>query len=278
MLYAFGALLLKRSSELGCGLWRAAFVLNLVTMLCYQPLWFFGGTIHLDKIWQPAVIAVCYLFGQVFSLVSLERGDVSVATPVLGVKIVLVAFFVTLLGGESVTMRFWLAAALSTAAIALLNRRPAQHHHHIGLTIITAFLSAAAFSLFDVLLRRWSPGWGIGTFLPLTLLMVGAASFAFIPFFHESLMKLEGAVWPWIVGGSLLFSIQSVMFVSTVAAFGNITAANILFSSRGLWSVALVWIVGHWFSSREQHLGRSILLWRLAGATLMMAAIALVVL
>jgi len=39
---------------------------------------------------------------------------------------------------------------------------------------------------------------------------------------------------------------------------------------------ALVWVVGHWVSSREQHLGRDVLTWRLAGAGLMMSAIALV--
>ena len=276
MLYAFGALLIKRSSELGCGLWRAFFVSNLVTALAYQPLWLLGGKIHVEKLWQPAVITLCYIAGQTLTLISLERGDVSVATPVLGIKIVLVAIFVSALGGETVSAKFWIAAGLSTCAIALLNRAPGKHRHHVGLTIITALLAAAAFALFDVLMRRWSPAWGVGTFLPIVLIMVSVASFAFIPLFHAPLLKLDRQVWPWLLGGSALFSLQSVLFVSTVAAFGNVTAANILFSSRGLWSVVIVWSVGHWFSSREQHLGASVLRWRLAGAVLMMAAIALV--
>ncbi|MEI6234459.1 MAG: EamA/RhaT family transporter [Planctomycetota bacterium] len=277
MLYAFGALGLKRSSDLGCGLWRAAFVLNLVTALAYQPLWLLGGTFHADKLWQPVVIAVCYVFGQTLSLVSLERGDVSVATPVLGVKILLVAVFITLLGGERVTALFWVAAGLSTAAIVLLNRRSnSSQHRHVGLTIVTAFLSAAAFALFDVLLRKWSPEWGVGVFLPLVLTMVAVASFGFIPLFHAPLRAMDRKVWPWLLGGSALLSLQSVLFVSTVAAYGNVTAANIMFSSRGLWSVVIVWFGGHWFSNREQNLGGGILRWRLAGAVLMMAAIVLV--
>ena len=51
-----------------------------------------------------------------------------------------------------------------------------------------------------------------------------------------------------------------------------------LYSSRGLWSVLAVWGVGHWFSNREQHLGSRVLVWRLLGAILMMAAIMLVLL
>ena len=34
--------------------------------------------------------------------------------------------------------------------------------------------------------------------------------------------------------------------------------------------------IGHWFANREQQLGASVLRWRLAGAALMLAAIALV--
>jgi drug/metabolite transporter (DMT)-like permease len=277
-IYAVGALLLKRSADLGFGLWRTAFVVNIITAVVYQPLWLLGGRFQVEKLWQPALIAVCFIVGQMLSLISLDRGDVSVATPVLGVKILLVALFVTLLGGERITTTFWIAAGLSTAAIALLNRRPSANHHDVGLTITTAVLSAAAFALFDVLMRRWSPAWGVGALLPLTLLMVALASFAMIPLFHAPLFTLARPAWPWLLGGSALLSVQSVLYVSVIAAFGNVTAANIMYSSRGLWSVVIVWIAGHWFSNREQHIGASILRWRLTGAVLMMAAITLVLL
>ena len=67
-------------------------------------------------------------------------------------------------------------------------------------------------------------------------------------------------------------------FVITVAKFGNATSTNVIYSSRGLWSVVAVWAVGHWFANREQHLGTAVLRWRLAGAVLMMAAIVLAML
>jgi hypothetical protein len=66
------------------------------------------------------------------------------------------------------------------------------------------------------------------------------------------------------------------MFVSTVAHWGHAAPANVLYSSRGLWTVLLVWAFGHWVKSREQHLGRRVLTWRLSGAFLMMSAIVLV--
>ena len=73
-------------------------------------------------------------------------------------------------------------------------------------------------------------------------------------------------------------SLQSVLIVSAIALFRNATAANVVFSSRGLWSIAAVWLVGHWFHNQEKQQGASVLRWRLASAALMFAAILLVLL
>jgi drug/metabolite transporter (DMT)-like permease len=278
VLYATGALIIKRSSDLGAGAWRTAFVSNLVTAIAFQPLLSFGGTWHMELWWQPVIVALCFVAGQWFTFVSLESGDVSVATPVLGIKILLVAFLVTLLGGESLRPKLWAAAALATIGIALLNRRTDAAHHHVGRTIATAGLAAAAFAIFDVLVQKWSPAWGLGRFLPLTLATAGALSFGFIPKFRAPLSALPRNAWPWLPGGAVLIAGQSVLFVSTIAKWGQAATANVIFSSRGLCSVLLVWLCGHWVQSREQQLGGRVLAWRLAGAALMMSAIVLVIL
>jgi hypothetical protein len=70
--------------------------------------------------------------------------------------------------------------------------------------------------------------------------------------------------------------VQSAVFVSLVAAKGHAASINVVYASRGLWSVLLVWWLGHLVKSREQHLERAVLISRLSGATLMVAAIALV--
>jgi hypothetical protein len=74
----------------------------------------------------------------------------------------------------------------------------------------------------------------------------------------------------------MIIGVQSIIFVSLVAAKGHAASINVVYSSRGLWTVILVWWLGHWVHSREQHLDEGVLGWRLAGATTMIAAIALV--
>jgi hypothetical protein len=105
---------------------------------------------------------------------------------------------------------------------------------------------------------------------------VAVFSVVMISFFQAPVSAIPRPAWPWLLGGCSFIGFQSLAFVVAVAKFGNATSANVIYSSRGLWSVVAVWAIGHWFANREQHLGAGVLRWRLAGAVLMMAAIALV--
>lgn len=276
LVYVVGALLAKRSAECGVGVWRTAFISNLISAFLFALLLPFGGTLHPDLLWQPALVAVFYLLGQLLNFLALQQGDVSVATPVMGLKIILVAGFTTLLLTSGVSVKLWVAAGLSSLSIALLNRPDGTQHHHVGTTILYAGSSATMFAIFDVLVQKWSPAWGLGRFLPVMLGFTALFSLVLVPFFHAPLREIPRAAWPWLLGGCGFIGLQSLIFVSAIAHFGGATTANVIYSSRGLWSVVGVWAIGHWFSNREQHLAASVLRWRLAGAVLMMAAIALV--
>jgi drug/metabolite transporter (DMT)-like permease len=279
LIYVVGALLIKRSNEFGVGIWRTTFVSNLTSALLFLLLLPLGGTVNLDLWWEPVIVAGLFVLGQVCNFLSLQLGDVSVATPVLGLKIILVALFSTLLLGHNVPLVLWIAAALSSAAIALLNLTGGRgHHHHVAVTILFAGLSAAMFALFDVLVQKWSPAWGAGRFLPLMMFAAALLSLGIVPKFPAPLAATPRGAWPWLLAGCLLFALQSLLFVTTIANFGNATGANVMYSSRGLWSVVVVWVVGHWFGNQERHLGASIFRTRLIGAALMMAAIVLVLL
>lgn len=277
--YASGVLVVKRSADLGVGVWRTAFVANIVGAIVFQPLLLLGGTLHPELWWQPLIVGLCFTVGQWFTFMAMDKGDISVATPVLGLKIIFVAILVTVFGAQTLRPQLWIAAALATFGIALLNRR-SEHmvHHNVGRTILASGLAAAAFAVFDMLVQLWSPKWGLGRFLPLTMAAAGLFSFAFVPRFRAPLSAIPREAWRWLLGGTITMALQSVLFVSTVAQWGNAPTANVIYSSRGLCSVLLVWLVGHWVKSREQHLGRTVFAWRLAGATLMLGAIGLVTL
>ncbi len=275
--YVLGVMLVKRSGDFGVGVYRTTFVANIITGIVFLPLWLMGGSFPgWEHVWQPALVALLFVGGQVLTFQALNKGDVSIATPVLGVKIILVALFTTLIIGDPVALKLWISSGLSVTAIVLLNRGGKTSHHHVTSTIVAAGAAALVFALFDVFVQKFSPAWGAGRFLPVMMGMVAVFSLLFIPLFHAPLRAIPRPAWKWLAGGGFFMAAQAVLFISTLAVYGKATSANIIYSSRGLWSVLAVWLVGHWFENQEQHLGAAVLKWRLAGAVLMLVAIVLV--
>ncbi len=262
VLYVCGALFLKQAGGYGVGVWRTTFVANLICGAAFNVLWFLGGTFPAVTLWwQPAVVALLFLAGQMLSFLAIERGDVSVA----------------LVLDESVTTALWLAAILSSVGIVFLNRGGGnQPHHHAGITIVLGILAAACYALFDVLVQKWSPAWGAGRFLPMLMWFVALYSFALIPFFHAPLRDVPRPAWRPLLCGGCFIAAQGIFLISSLSLYGKATAINVVYSSRGLWSVLAVWWLGHWFANKERERGVKVLGWRLLGALLLMAAIVLV--
>ena len=120
--YVFAVLLLKRSADWGVGVWRTAFISNLAMGVTFLALLLLGGPGQpVSMWWQPVLSGGLFFAGQIFTFMALHHGDVSVATPVLGLKIVLVAFSSVLLLPDPVPLKWWVAAGLSSLAIVLLS-------------------------------------------------------------------------------------------------------------------------------------------------------------
>lgn len=278
-LFGIAALAIKRASHLGAGVWHTVFVTNLISAVSYSFLWLLGGEpVDWTLLWQPGLIAVCLFGGMLSQFVAMDRGDVSVAVPVMGLKVVLVAALTPLILGEELRPILYVSALLSVLGVTMLNYRDTKLSNHGILPALVAGACAALFfALFDVLVARWGQAWGAGRLLPCIFWINAIFSIGCIAGFKRPLTDIPLAGWQWLISGALLISLQSILFVGCLAVYGKATAANILYSSRGLISVLLVVTIGHWFSSVERTHGRKVLGFRLIGATLMLAAIVLAV-
>lgn len=274
LLYVVAALFFKQASDRGAGVLRSTGVTNLFCGVAFSGLWVMGGRLPEPTPWmQPALVASLFLAGQLLGFLAIQKGDISVATPVMGVKVVLVAGFVTLLIGTPVRPMLWIAAALCSAGIVLLSRGargPAAGR--VLPAVGFGMASATAFALFDVLVQKWSPAWGAGRFLPIMMGFVALYSVILLAALREPIRGPGGTpLW----AGAACMTFQALLFVSSMAIYDKATVGNIVYSARGLWSVLAVWLVGHWFGNRERE--SDVLGWRFAGATLLLAAIVLAV-
>jgi drug/metabolite transporter (DMT)-like permease len=277
--YALSALYLKQATMAGGGLWRITFLTTWGQAILLLPLAFIGNGSLLETNWNHVFwTALIFYAGQLCVFAGMRFGDVSVVTPVMGVKVLLVAALVVGITQKPLPSIWWLAAGLSAAAALLLGGgRPAD-----GRSLLPGLLgglgAALAFAGVDVLFEFWADGPGVWRFSALVALLMGLLSLTLFPFLEGPAWRLSPAAWRAFVPGLLATLAQVLLMAYCVVKLKGAAWANLLYSSRGVWSVVLVWKAGGLFSNNENEIGRKGMLRRLGGAALMLVAIALVLL
>lgn len=90
--FAAGSLVFKRAFAEGASLSHAVVVNNVILGVLFLPLMALDPhPIPWDRLHLPFLTAATFTVGHLFNVAALRVGDVSVATPLLGVKVVFVA-------------------------------------------------------------------------------------------------------------------------------------------------------------------------------------------
>ncbi len=276
---AFATMLLKRGMDGGIGLTRVLFVSNWVTFFLILPLWFFvEGSFPWERIHWPIITSFVAMGGLVFTFLSLKIGEVSVVTPVAGAKVLFVALFSFYLVTEKVRGSWWAGAGLTFLAVYLLGGSGVVFKKRNAYALLAAIAGAACFGMGDVLIQRWSADFGFFRYVVISSGLMALESLFLIPLFHAPLRAVPAGSWAWVASGTILLSLQWLALAYCFSNYGKATAINIIYGSRGLWTVLLVWMIGPLIGNTEKNVGRDIMLRRLAGAILLCLAIALVLL
>ncbi len=275
--FALGSLVYKRAFQEGAGVVHGVVVNNVILGVLFLPLVALEGRPIPWSDWsRPVLTALAFLLGHLLNVVSLRVGDVSVATPLLGSKVIFVALIAWLGFGTRLSASQWLAAACATAGVVIMGLTDFRRGGRTGLTTLTALGCAAAFSLTDTLIQVWGGGFGVWSFLALQFAALAGLSAGLLPFFGLASLRAPARAWPWIIAGALLSAVQAIIITSTIALWQDAPGVNVVYATRGLWSIALVWTVGHWLKNDERHsVGPRKMGLRVAGASLILGAVVL---
>ncbi|GAB4286109.1 MAG TPA: hypothetical protein DIU37_05410 [Opitutae bacterium] len=267
--------------ELGSGAIRAVFMCNMLVAIAFSPFFFFANEpLGWQDIHYPLLVSFIFFVATIMVVSAIRLGGVTIQSPLMGVKIIFVAFLSVFLHAGAVQPSWWLGASLSAIAIFLLGFSGLQQGRHVIAGALLALSAAASYGLADVLVQKWASAWHYGplNFMAVTMLGVAVLSIGLIPLFRWRLRDTPKPAWRWLLVGSSLMALQELCFTVPIGLVGKATVVNILYSSRGIWSIVLVWAVGHWFSSQEQHVGVRTMLQRLGGALMLFSAIVIVLL
>lgn len=274
-------MLVKQAIRRGASPWTGVFLANVWLAV----VWVGVGIIRREVIpyegWMAAgVTGGLFVLGQLFTYLAFQYGDVSVATPVLGVKILLVAVLTAVATSTAVPLAVWAGGAMASAGIVLVQWGGAQSksdHRRQLLTILLAICAAISLTVFDVALQHWAQDLSGYSFLPVLFGSAGLLSCAFLPVVDSPRRLREIGAMKWMLAGTLLMAAQATGMCFSLAEFGDAPRVNIVYALRGLWGVILAWLLARKFGTAEAFLERSVMIRRLLGAILLTTAVLLAV-
>lgn len=278
--FAAGSLVFKRAFAEGANVAHALVVTNIALGILFLPLLALDPhPVPWDRLYLPLITASAFLAGHLLNVIALRIGDVSVATPLLGAKVVFVALIAKFAFGTSLTNDQMIAAGLTTAGVFVTGLTDFKPGRSAGLTTLLALGCSAGFATTDVLIQVWASEFGVFNFLALLFAALGLESAMVLPFLGVHTLKAPPMAWRCIGLATALSGIQAIIITGTIGYWRDAAGVNVVYGTRGLISLALVWWVGHWFGNAERKdSGPKVMLARAIGALLILSAVTLSVL
>lgn len=281
MLYALAALFLNAAGKAGATGRVTTALCNVLLALFFLQFYDWSRFPALAApFWPVILLGLFFVLGQAFTILALSLGEVSIVSPVMGLKVIFVNVILAVGLREMLPLRVWIAAALSVLGVAALQVNPGRRVRapHAGAAMGCALISGLFFAAADVVIQYWSPKLGFDRFVPPAMGVSALFALLFLLPEGAGIRRLSGTAWKWLLPGGILLAGQSLLLIIAIARYQQVAQLNIVYSSRGIWSVIFVWLLGHLFANGEfRQGGRIRLLYRLAGSILITVAIALAV-
>lgn len=274
--YAIASLLLKKALTEGAHPMACFHINNWTSLLVFLPLAFFERQPVAWHLWYlPVGLGLVFFIGGWFTFIAMQRGDVSLVTPVLGSKVVFVALGASFFIADSMKPLMWGAAIITTGGIFLMSATDFKTPKGARLAgpVVMALISAALYAFADVFLQKWAPAFGPKTFLALLACTTGLLSLAAMTLLPNRPPIPWNRATQWSLGGSILIAMQSVTLGLSLAFFNDAVGVNVVYATRGMWSLAVVALLGPMLGNRERHESGSAYGIRIFAAVLLMAGV-----
>ncbi|CAN5394706.1 hypothetical protein BH09VER1_BH09VER1_08380 [soil metagenome] len=288
--YALSSLGFKRAMHGQASAAKVTAVSNVAMAAIFQMLWLWpGAPPDWNKLYLPAISGALYFVAQRLAFSALSRGDVSLSTPLLGLKVIFVPLFSGLIYAATITSSLWFTAGLCFLGLFLLGRGRPRHLSPKARyeAILFSVTAAAIFALNDVVGQHWARAFGMEPYLALMTATMAALSLGyFIPRWmgkpqappaDRASNAANAQTRCWLSVSSILLGLQGVVFALVlVHGYNNAAILNIAYSSRSVWSVLLITALAGAMKLPEGQLHRGEILQRLIGSVLIFISILLI--
>lgn len=275
--YSIGSLFNKQAMANGCGPLRIYMLQAWSGALLLSPFLFAGDPIPMSLWWQPVLAAMLWFGGSAIFVHTLRDGDLSIIGPVAGIKPVFNALLIALLLRIHVPLSTWLACGLAAIALFVMRTPSSFGSHSFKRTALQTLAAMFLYALTDICLQRWAPIWGALRFSAFLFLSGAILSLSLIPRFGKKFSDLSGPAKQFLFAGSFLICLPGICIGYAIGTYGHGAEVNVGYSLHVLFTLLIVWFLGRHIGNLEHTAGGKAFLRRLAGALILLVAVALVI-
>ena len=104
-------------------------------------------------------------------------------------------------------------------------------------------------------------------FLSVQFAALALLSALMLPFFGKGALRATPVAWKWIAVAAGFSAAQAILITLAIGIWRDAAGVNVIYATRGLWSVVFVWGAGHWIGNVEGASAGNRTMWlRLTGA------------
>ena len=254
-------------------------VLNNVAMwLLFLPSLFFkGGIKDMMLIWQPILVGLFFAMGNYATFLCAHKGEVSLMTPIMGLKILIVLILAKFILGMELPHLMVAAGIICCIAVFIMGYSKKRiSSKKEWLTFGLAIWACSSYAACDVLIQKFSPNFSALSMLCISNFVLLISTF---PYFKRFARDLKNAPKPAL---ALAATAAALMVVEALFMFfaltGSVSAplCNILYNTRGIMSIILVFIIGKYVDGLDK-LSQGSAIRRVIGSIMIFASVGMVV-
>lgn len=273
--YAFGVIAIKCASKNKTISGMSLLTMNnLLSGAVFIPQIFFAPALpEISIIWQPLLAGAFCAAGNLATFICAERGEVSLMTPIMGVKILFVLMFSNIMLHAKLPSSIIFAGAMCCAAVFLMGKSKGKpDRQKFRFTVFLALCACASYAACDVLMQKYAPNFSTRSMIALTTVAMPVSVIPFIPKLISELKKSNAETVAFGAISSIMLVGESfLMFISITGKIGA-AMSNILFNTRGIIAIALIYALGT-KSMKLRELDGNSALRRTLGAIMILTAI-----
>ncbi len=279
-LYSSSVILAKLASNTG----RMAptsilFLNNFAIWLVYLPMLFFPDvSVGWPTLWKSIIIGLFFSMGNYATFLCAYKGELSLMTPIMGVKILFVLLFSRLIIGNELPGTMLLSGFICCTAVFLMGYAPKKAGTKPGrerATYALAMWACASYAMCDVLFQKFSEAEDpilllcICNFIPLV------STIPFIRRFVRDVRYMSVRSLSLGTVSALLMVGEATVLVLAITGGVGAALCNILYNTRSIISIVLVYILGNFYPELNE-LSRASAIQRIAASVMILAAISMV--